>query len=75
MDEAFDAIAEQRHVKIDEQTEMHPGKSEVGKNLRIVDWKKLGYGFQFHDDAFLHQEIDSISFVFELFAIINHRLR
>ena len=60
MDEAFDLVGETDGVKVDEKPEIVPGHSQISENLRAVNWKQCGHGFQLNDHRVFNDEINSI---------------
>jgi len=71
-DVAFDAVAEKDHVEIDEQAQTLVGQTHVGVKLGFVDWNDYRDGFDFNNDAFIDQKIDSISLFVQVLSFVEN---
>jgi len=69
-DNAFDAVLDQRHIKVDQETESLSGQLELGEQLghenRVVFRRRL----QLTDALILHEYVEPQTFI-ELEAVIS----
>jgi hypothetical protein len=74
VDNAGDAVLDQRHIEIDEQAEAFVRQPEIGQELLLVDWGYQLDGFNFNDDLVFDHQIGSESGI-DAEILIDHRDR
>jgi hypothetical protein len=71
MDDSFDAVLEQRHIKVDQQPQPFAGQLEVSQKLRVEDRGHRFDALEFDKHAVFNHEVDA-KFGFEAHAFVDH---
>ena len=56
-----DALGQDRHIEIDEQTHPQLAEPQISQQLGLVDGSETLNGLQFDDDPLTYDEINSVS--------------
>jgi len=61
IDDSTDAVAQLIHTEVDKQANLQAAQSQVRQQLPMMDDRGALGGFDFHDDALVHEEIQPIA--------------
>jgi hypothetical protein len=74
VDDAENAIFDQRHLEVDEQAQSLVGQPEIGQKLLFVDWREEFDGLHFHNHFLLDDQVGAEAGVDADF-LVDHRDR
>jgi hypothetical protein len=63
IDEPRDAVPQQRHIEIQQVTQLETAEPEIAQQLAAMHRQDLFDRFQLHNDAVLHKKVDTVSVV------------
>ena len=56
--QTFDAVLQESHVEVDQETHGIPAELHIRQHLRDVDWRQAAYRFQFDCNELFSDDID-----------------
>ena len=71
-DVTLDAVAEEEDIEVDQEAEIFLREAHVGMELSFVDWNNCRNRFDFNDDAFVNEKIDSVGVLVQSFTFIEN---
>src|ERR1035438_6195845 len=74
VDDAENAVFNQRHLKVDEQAQSLVGQPEIGQKLLSVDWGEKFDRLHFHNHLVLDDQVDAEAGV-DADILVDHRDR